>query len=227
MSIHIFFIYWPFVILNISSHLCVLRHLYPQAIPGDPDFSPEEKDGEVKYEIITDWKHGNAQWGLYLIVISHNGFRIQNGSSYKYFDEGWVCSVKWVEPFSDHSSSNWEISKNQAIGHTFVKLCCCNEQLFLEIDLNHIDAYLGCRFITMDMQVQESVTILDSSPSSKTNSTRQILSLTIVQRAKNVFFQERVGSPNSLPMGQRRKGSLYPQRQEQDSFLRWTTQNEL
>ena len=48
-----FFIYWPFVILNISSHLCVLRHLYPQAIPGDPDFSREEKDGEVKYEIIT------------------------------------------------------------------------------------------------------------------------------------------------------------------------------
>ena len=58
-----------------------------------------------------------------------------------------------------------------------------NEQLFLEIDVNHIDAYLGCRFITMDMQVQESVTILDSSPSSKTNSTRQVLSLTIIQRA--------------------------------------------
>ena len=37
-----------------------------------------------------------------------------------------------------------------------------------------------------------------------------------------VFFQERVGSQNSLPMGQRRKDSVYPQRQEQDSFLRWT-----
>ena len=39
----------------------------------------------------------------------------------------------------------------------------------------------------------------------------------------HVFFQERVGSQNSLPLGQRRKDSVYPQRQEQDSFLRWTT----
>ena len=26
-------------------------HLYPQAIPGDPEFSHIEKDGEVKYEV--------------------------------------------------------------------------------------------------------------------------------------------------------------------------------
>ena len=44
-------------------------HLYPQAIPGDPEFSHIEKDGEVKYEVTacSDSKHSNVKWRLNLV----------------------------------------------------------------------------------------------------------------------------------------------------------------